>query len=212
MHLHLGDLFEISSAPIFESVADGVTVALSPGVSNTFMSPALLGTEVDRGVPLNVGVYLGGPNVLASRLSIDEIVSLFEGELQEEVAYEKMTRNPITFATAPLTVGLKDHMGHFIASDELLDGLFEIASRAGLIFMSHAQDPDHSERLVELSRGRPLHLTHCTAAGAGTHGDPVESMQRFIEMFRMPNVSGDLTVHLRPSLGDRVWETAKASS
>ncbi|MGB3632794.1 MAG: amidohydrolase family protein [Rubrobacteraceae bacterium] len=204
MHLHLGDLFEISSAPIFESVADGVTVALSPGASNTFMSPALLGAEVDRGVPLNIGVYLGGPNVLGSRLSIDEIVSLFEGELQEEVAYEKMTRNPITFATAPLTVGLKDHMGHSIGSDELLDALFEITSRSGLIFMSHAQDPEHSERLVELSRGRPLHLTHCTAAGAGTHGDPVESMQRFIEMFRLPNVSGDLmTAHLRPSLGNR---------
>jgi hypothetical protein len=204
MHLHLGDLYETSSAPIFEAVADGVTVALSPGATNSFMSPALLGAEVDRGVPLNIGVYLGGPNVMGCQLSVDEIVSLFKGELQEEVAYEKMTRNPITFATAPLTVGLKDHMGHFIASDELLDGLFEIASRAGLIFMSHAQDPDHSERLVELSQGRPLHLTHCTAAGSGSHGDPVESMERFVEMFKQPNVSGDLmTAHLRPSLGNR---------
>lgn len=204
MHLHLGDLFETSSAPIFESVADGVTVALSPGATNSFMSPALLGAEVDRGVPLNIGVYLGGPNVLGCRLSVDEIVSLFEGELREEVAYEKMTRNPVTFATAPLIVGLKDHMGHFIASDELLDRLFEITSRAGLIFMSHAQDPDHSERLVELSRERPLHLTHCTAAGSGSHGDPKESMGRFVEMFKQPNVSGDLmTAHLRPSLGNR---------
>lgn len=204
MHLHLGDLYETSSAPIFESVADGVTVALSPGATNSFMSPALLGAEVDRGVPLNIGVYLGGPNVMGCRLSVDEIISLFKGELQEEVAYEKITRNPITFATAPLTVSLKDHMGHFIASDELLDGLFEITSQAGLIFMSHAQDPDHSERLVELSEGRPLHLTHCTAAGSGSHGDPVESMERFIEMFKQPNVSGDLmTAHLRPSLGNR---------
>ncbi len=64
MHLHLGDLFETSSAPIFESVADGVTLALSPGASNTFMAPALLGAEVDRGVPINMGLYLGGLNVM----------------------------------------------------------------------------------------------------------------------------------------------------
>jgi dihydroorotase len=204
MHLHLGDLFETSSAPIFESVADGVTVALSPGASNTFMAPSLLGAEVDRGVPVNIGVYLGGLNVMGSQLSVDELVTLFEGELQEEVAYERMTRNPITYATAPLTVGLKDHMGHFIASDEVLDGLFEVSSRAGLIFMSHAQDPAHSERLVELSEGRPLHLTHCTAAGSGSHGDARESMERIIELLKLPHVSGDLmTGHLRPGLGNR---------
>jgi dihydroorotase len=68
IHLHLGDLFETSSAPIFESVADGVTVALSPGASNTFMAPSLLGAEVDRGVPVNIGVYLGGLNVITSTL------------------------------------------------------------------------------------------------------------------------------------------------
>src|SRR5215212_7574521 len=204
MHLHLGDLFETSSAPIFESAADGVTVALSPGASNTFMAPSLLGAEVDRGVPLNIGLYLGGLNVMGCRLSVEELVTLFEGELQEEVAYERMTRNPITYATAPLTVGLKDHMGHFIASDEVLDGLFEVSSRAGLIFMSHAQDPAHSERLIELSEGRPLHLTHCTAAGSGSHGDARESMERHIALLREPHVSGDLmTGHLRPGLGDR---------
>jgi dihydroorotase len=204
MHLHLGDLFETSSAPIFESVADGVTVALSPGASNTFMAPSLLGAEVDRGVPLNIGVYLGGLNVMGSQLSVDELVTLFKGELPEEVAYERMTRNPITYATAPLTVGLKDHMGHFIASDEVLDGLFEVSSRAGLILMSHAQDPAHSERLVELSNGRPLHLTHCTAAGSGSHGDANESMQRIIGLLKQPHVSGDLmTGHLRPGLGNR---------
>ena len=60
MHLHLGDLFETSSSPVFESVADGVTVALSPGAGNSFMSPALLGAEVDRGAPLDMGLYLGG--------------------------------------------------------------------------------------------------------------------------------------------------------
>jgi hypothetical protein len=204
MHLHLGDLFETSSSPIFESVADGVTVALSPGASNTFMAPSLLGAEVDRGVPLNIGLYLGGLNVMGCRLSVEELIALFRGELQEEVAFEKMTRNPITFITAPLIVGLKDHMGHFIAGDDLLDGLFEITSQVGLIFMSHAQDPAHSERLANLSRERPVHLTHCTAAGSGTHGDPKESMERIVELLRQPNVSGDLmTAHLRPGLGNR---------
>src|SRR5215212_10731171 len=204
MHLHLGDLFETSSAPIFESVADGVTVALSPGASNTFMAPSLLGAEVDRGVPINIGVYLGGLNVMGSQLSRDELVALFAGELQEDIAYERMTRNPITYATAPLTVGLKDHMGHFIASDDVLDGLFEVSSRAGLIFMSHAQDPSHSERLAELSKGRPLHLTHCTASGSGSHGDARESMERIVELLKQPHISGDLmTGHLRPGLGNR---------
>ncbi|WP_053057924.1 amidohydrolase family protein [Rubrobacter aplysinae] len=204
MHLHLGDLFEASSSPIFESVADGVTVALSPGAGNSFMSPALLGAEVDRGVPLDMGLYLGGPNVMGSRLSVDELVPLFQGDLSEEVASEKMTRNPVAYATAPLTVGLKDHMGHFIADDETLDSLFEVASRAGLVFMSHAQDPEHGERLVELSNGRPLHLTHCTAAGSGSHGDAREGMQRFIEMMKQDHISGDLmTAHLRPGLGNR---------
>lgn len=102
MHLHLGDLFEVSSSPIFESVADGVTVALSPGAGNSFMSPALLGAEVDRGVPVNMGLYLGGLNIMGCRLSVDELVALFEGELPEEVASQKMTRNPVTYATAPL--------------------------------------------------------------------------------------------------------------
>jgi predicted amidohydrolase len=204
MHLHLGDLFETSSSPVFESVADGVTVALSPGAGNSFMSPALLGAEVDRGVPLDMGLYLGGLNVMGGRLSVDELVALFGGELPEEVAAEKMTRNPVSFATAPLIVGLKDHMGHFIADDETLDGLFEVASRAGLVFMSHAQDPEHSERLVELSRGRPLHLTHCTAAGSGSHGDAKEGMRRHVELLKQPHVSGDLiTAHLRPGLGNR---------
>jgi dihydroorotase len=204
MHLHLGDLFETSSAPIFESVADGVTVALSPGAGNSFIAPALLGAEVDRGVPVNMGLYLGGLNVMGCRLSVDELVDLFNGELPEEIAYEKMTRNPITYLTAPLTVGLKDHMGHFITTDEVLDGLFEVSSRAGLVFMSHAQDPAHSERLVGLSNGRPLHLTHCPAAGSGSHGDPVESMQRMVELLKQPHVSGDLTTsHLRPGLGNR---------
>ena len=49
MHLHLGDLFEVSTEPIACAAQDGVTSGLSPGAGNTFMTPALLGAEVDRG-------------------------------------------------------------------------------------------------------------------------------------------------------------------
>lgn len=52
MHLHLGDLFEVSTNPVFCAAQDGVTMGLSPGAGNTFMAPALLGAEIDRGFPL----------------------------------------------------------------------------------------------------------------------------------------------------------------
>ena len=79
IHLHLGDLFETSSSPIFESVADGVPVALSPGASNPSVAPSLPGAEVDRGVPVKMGLYLGDPSVMGCRLSVDELVALFNG-------------------------------------------------------------------------------------------------------------------------------------
>lgn len=204
MHLHLGDLFEVSTEPIFGAVADGVTLGLSPGAGNTFMAPSLLGAEVDRGVPMNIGVYIGALNAMGSMLSVDELVALFKGELDEESAFAKMTRNRITYLTAPLTVGIKDHMGHWISSDEHIDGVFEVTSRAGLIFMSHTQDPSHAERLVGLSRGRPIHLAHATAAGCGTHDDPKGGMERVVELIKQPHVSGEfVTTMLRPGRGSR---------
>lgn len=204
MHLHLGDLFEVTTAPIFGAVADGVTVGLSPGAGNTFMAPSLLGAEVDRGVPMNIGVYIGSLNALGSMLSVDELVALFKGELDEETAFAKMTRNRITYLTAPLTVGIKDHMGHWISSDEHIDGVFEVTSRAGLIFMSHTQDPSHAERLVGLSEGRPIHLAHATAAGCGTHDDPKRGMERVVELIKQPHVTGEfVTTMLRPGRGSR---------
>jgi hypothetical protein len=204
MHLHLGDLFEVSTRPIFEAVADGVTVGLSPGAGNTFMAPALLGAEVDRGVPMNIGVYLGALNVLGSMLSLEELIALFRGTLDEHIALTKMTRNRITYLTAPLIVGIKDHMGHWLSSDEHLDHTFELTSQAGLVFMSHTQDPAHAERLVSLSKNRPLHLAHATAAGCGTHDDPVSGIKRVIELLKMPHVSGEfVTSMLRTGGGNR---------
>ena len=112
MHLHLGDLFEVTTNPIFCAAEDGVTMGLSPGAGNTFMAPSLLGAEVDHGVPINLGVYLGAANVLGSCLNVEELIAMFQGKLPAEVLSEKMTRNAITMTTAALTVGIKDHMGH----------------------------------------------------------------------------------------------------
>jgi dihydroorotase len=153
---------------------------------------------------MNIGVYIGALNMMGSMLSVDELVALFKGELDEETAFAKMTRNRITYLTAPLTVGIKDHMGHWISSDEHIDGVFEVTSRAGLIFMSHTQDPSHAERLVGLSKGRPIHLAHATAAGCGTHDDPKEGMERVVELIKQPHVSGEfVTTMLRPGRGSR---------
>lgn len=204
IHLHLEDLFEISTRPLEGAVEDGVTLALSPGAGNTFMAPSLLGAEVDRGVPLNVGVYIGAANMLSTMLSVEELIKLFKGELEEEIAFSRMTRNRITYLTAPLAIGIKDHMGHFILSDDDLDKTFEVTSKAGLIFMSHTQDPDHAERLANLSKGQPLHLGHATAAGCGTHGDPAESMARVIDLCKKDNITAEfVTTMLRKGRGSR---------
>lgn len=204
MHLHLGDLFEVSTDPIYGAAADGVTMALSPGAGNTFMAPSLLGAEVDRGVPINIGLYQGAASVLSTMLSVEELIKLYKGELEEEIASSKMSRNAITNTTAPLVVGIKDHMGHFIMSDENIDKIFEITSQAKLIYMTHTQDPDHALRLVELSKGRPIHLGHATAAGCGTHKEAVESMKVIIDLCKKENVTGEfVTTMLREGGGSR---------
>lgn len=204
MHLHLGDLFEVSTNPIFCAAEDGVTLGLSPGAGNTFMAPSLLGAEVDHGVPINLGVYLGAANVLGTRLSQEELIKMFKGEMDAETLSVKMTRNGITNTTAALTVGIKDHMGHFIMSDENIDRIFDLTSNANLIYMSHTQDPEHAERLVGLSKGRPIHLAHATAAGCGTHTDAAEGMKRVIDLVNGENVSAEfVTTMLREGRGSR---------
>lgn len=204
MHLHLGDLFEVTTNPISCAAEDGVTMGLSPGAGNTFMAPSLLGAEVDRGLPMNLGVYLGACNVLGTMLSVEELIRLFKGELDDETASRKMSRNAITITTAPLTVGIKDHMGHFIMSDENIDKIFTITSEAKLVYMSHTQDPAHAERLVSLSKGRCLHLAHVTAAGCGTHAGPEEGLQRVLDLINGKNITGEfVTTMLRPGRGSR---------
>lgn len=202
MHLHLGDLFEVSTNPIFCAVEDGVTLGLSPGAGNTYMAPSLLGAEVDRGVPMNLGLYLGAACVLGTCLSVDEIIAMFKGELPAEVAATKMTRNAITNTTAPFAIGIKDHMGHFIMSDENIDKIYEITSKAGLVYMSHTQDPYHAQRLVSLSKGRPIHLAHATAAGCGTHMGAAEGMKAVIDLVDGETVTAEfVTTMLREGTG-----------
>lgn len=191
MHLHLGDLFDVYERPIFQAVKDGVTLGLSPGAGNTFMAPALLGAEVDRGLPLNAGVYLGAAAVLGSRLGKDELVALFQKALDDETLSQKLTRNAITNSTAHLTIGLKDHMGHFILADEAVDTLFDVTSRAGLVFMSHTQDPEHARRMARLAKGRPLHLAHATAAGCGTHGDGAQGMREVLDLLEDEHITAE---------------------
>lgn len=204
IHLHLGDLFDAFERPIFKAARDGVTLGLSPGASNTFMAPSLLGAEVDRGLPINAGVYLGAAAVLGSMLSPKELIALFSGNLEDDRKAEKLTRNTITNSTANLTVGIKDHMGHFLMSDEKIDTLFEITSQANLIYMSHTQDPEHAQRMARLSKGRPLHLGHATAAGCGTHGDPVESIQRVLDLVDHETITAEfVSSMLQESRGRR---------
>ncbi len=204
MHLHLGDLFEITTDSVFCAAADGVTAGLSPGAGNTFMAPALLGAEVDRGLPLNLGVYLGAANVLGTRMTAEELTAMFQGRADAAGLSEKMTRNAVTNTTANLVVGIKDHMGHFIMPDESIEKIYEITSKAGLLYMSHTQDPEHAERMAGLSKGRPLHLAHATAAGCKTHCGPEEGMQRVLKLIDGEQITGEfVTTMLRPGLGSR---------
>jgi dihydroorotase len=191
MHLHLGDLFDVYESPIFKAARDGVTLGLSPGAGNTFMAPALLGAEVDRGLPLNVGVFLGAAAVLGSRLNSNELIALFKNELDDDTMSQKLSRNAITNSTAHLTVGIKDHMGHFIMTDEHIDALFDITSKSGLMYMSHTQDPEHAKRMVRLSKGRPLHLAHATAAGCGTHSAGIEGMRDVISLIEGQGITAE---------------------
>lgn len=204
MHLHMGDLFEVTTRPIECAVADGVTMGISPGAGNTFMAPALLGAEMDRGLPINAGVLIGAANVLGASLSVEELIRLFKGELEEETAAFKLSRNSVTNTTAPLVVGIKDHMGHFIMSDENLEKIFQITDKANLLYMSHTQDSEHAKRLYSLSANRPFHLGHATAAGAGSHGDALQSMRDVIALCEGKNVTAEfVTTMLRKGLGSR---------
>lgn len=204
MHVHLGDLFEVTTMPIHSAARDGVTLGISPGAGNTMMAPSLLGAEMDRGIPLNVSLLIGATNLLGTRMSDDDWISYFNGTLDEEIAMAKMTRNRISYLTALLAIGIKDHMGHFIMPDESIERAFNISSKSNLLYMSHTQDPAHTERLVDISKGRPLHLGHATACGCGSHMDGEEAMKMIVDFCKKEHVSGEfVTTQLRKNRGRR---------
>ncbi len=191
MHLHQGDLFEITTNPIFSACEDGVTTAFSPGASNTTMAPALFSAETDRGLPINSGVYIGAAAILATMMSADDFISFFKGELSRETALLKLSRNPITVATGMNAIGIKEHMGHYILSDESLDKLFQITSKSNLLFMSHTQDIMHTTRLQRLSKGRNFYLGHATAALCGSHGGTEESADELFSLLGNSNIEAE---------------------
>jgi imidazolonepropionase-like amidohydrolase len=205
LHCHFHDLFDVSTMPATEVVAHGTTVALTPGAGNTLMAPALLGAEVDRGLPLHVGCYIGAATVLSTRASVEQLIAYFRGDLPDSTRLQVISRNPITNATGALAIGLKDHMGHWILPDEHLETCFAITQQAAMLFMSHCQDPEHAERLARLSRGRRVLLTHATAAGSGSHGDAMASLEHVLALAKdHPGVTLDFaTAHLRRSRGLR---------
>src|SRR5207245_2233631 len=96
-------------------------------------------------------------------------------------------------------------MGHWILSDELLEAGLAITHQAGMMFMSHCQDPEHAARLARASRGRRVLLTHATAAGSGSHGDAVASLEQVLALAHTsPGVTLDFTTaHLRSARGLR---------
>lgn len=202
MHLHVSDLFEIHTNTAYGAAEDGVTTAFSPGAGNTFMAPALLGAEMDRGLPINTGVYVGAANVLGTMLDTDELVRLFRGTLSDSIKEKKLSRNKIVNRTARYVIGIKEHMGHFLLSDDRIRQLYEITDRAGLMFMSHTQDIEHTMRLCGLAEGKRLHLGHANAVGCGTHGDAAEAMKEIIRLLENPNFTGEfVTTMLRENRG-----------
>ncbi len=204
MHLHLGDLFEVNINPIANAAADGVAFGFSPGAGNTFMAPALLGAEVDRGLPMNVGVYVGGAAVTGTSLSAQELIALFQGKLDADTASQKLTRSDITNTTAPLVMGIKEHSTHYIMTDEDIDLLFEVSSGAGLLLMSHTQDPTHITRMLRLSKGRPFHLGHANMVGCGSHMDAEEGMRLMLGAVDGKTVTAEfVSTTMRPSRGSR---------
>jgi hypothetical protein len=203
MHLHIHDLFEVSTNPAVCAAEDGVTTGFSPGAGNTFMAPALLGAEIDRGFPLNAGLYLGA-HILAGKLNDDELIALFDGTLSTETSMEKLTHNSITNQTAALIIGIKEHMGHCLLNDENIERLYAITSKAQLVFMSHTQNIQHSVMLESLSKGRPLHLGHSNAVGCAGEVEGAEAMKTVLDLCRKTHVTGELvTTLLRGNRGSR---------
>jgi hypothetical protein len=201
IHLHLYDLLSFDIPIMEEAVVHGVTTGLTPGAANSLRAPSFLGSELDRGSLMNMGVYLGALGVLGQNATDREIVAFLRGELDEDMGLQKIARSRFTLKTAPLAIGIKDHAAHFILSEENMRRTASIAAESGLLFMSHTQCSSYAEEIVKWAEGRPVHLGHADATG--TAGE--EAYKTVLGLIRNnENVTGELTTTLlRRSRGDR---------
>jgi dihydroorotase len=204
MHNHVADLWDNWDRSAEDTVAAGDTMSLSPGAGNTLIGPACLMGDWDRAAPMHVSQYIGVLAMCGTRANAKELIRFFNGKMPLSEATQKITRNTIGCFTAPLAVGVKEHQNHWITPADTLDKAYEVTSKANLLFMSHCQDPNYSEYIVSASKGRPIHLGHMTAAGHGTHGNPVDSAKAVCDLLRKKNVTGEfVTSHLRRHGGCR---------
>lgn len=201
IHLHLYDLLTFDIPIMEEAVVHGVTTGLTPGAANSLRAPSFLGSELDRGSLMNMGVYLGALGVLGQNASDQELIAFMRGELDEDTGLQKISRSRFTLKTAPLAIGIKDHAAHFILSEENMRRAAFIASESKLLFMSHTQCSSYAEEIVKWAEDRPVHLGHADATG--TAGE--EAYKTVLGLIRNnENVTGKLTTTLlRRSRGDR---------
>jgi len=201
IHLHLYDILTFDIPIMEEAVVHGVTTGLTPGAANSLRAPSFLGSELDRGSLMNMGVYLGALGVLGQNASDRELIAFMRGELDENVGLQKISRSRFTLRTAPLAVGIKDHAAHFILSEENMKRAATIAAESKLLFMSHTQCSSYAEEIVKWAEGRPVHLGHADASG--TAGE--KAYETVLDLIRNnDHVTGELTTTLlRRSRGDR---------
>ena len=83
-----------------------------------------------------------------------------------------------------------------------------LQQKANLIYMSHTQDPEHSWRMYELSKGRKLHLGHANAAGTGSHGNAEEAMQSVIELCKKKNITAEICDN---DASEKRWKQRRAT-
>jgi len=201
IHLHLYDILTFDIPIMEEAVVHGVTTGLTPGAANSLRSPSFLGSELDRGSLMNMGVYLGALGVLGQNASDKELIAFMRGELDENIGLQKISRSRFTLKTAPLAIGIKDHAAHFILSEENMRRAAYIAAESKLLFMSHTQCSSYAEEIVRWAEGHSVHLGHSDATG--TAGE--DAYKTVLGLIRNnENVTGELTTTLlRRSRGDR---------
>jgi dihydroorotase len=142
--------------------------------------------------------------LIATQGSTEQLIRYFTGAMEEEEFAVTIGRNPFIYKVANLIVGIKEHLAHLLLRDEGIERGFEVTDKAKLLFMSHCQDPEYAEHIASYAKGRKLHLGHTNAAGAGTHGDGLESLNRVLDLVKESHITGEFVSSLlRPNGGCR---------